>query len=105
MRALKPGDPPFVGGYRLLGRLGAGGMGVVYLARSTGGALVALKVIRAEYAADHDFRARFRREAEAASGLTGQWVIPVTAAEPAARGPWLATAFVPGPSLAEAVTL
>ncbi|WP_326763053.1 bifunctional serine/threonine-protein kinase/ABC transporter substrate-binding protein [Streptomyces phaeochromogenes] len=105
MRALKPGDPPFVGGYRLLGRLGAGGMGVVYLARSTGGALVALKVIRAEYAADHDFRARFRREAEAASGLTGQWVIPVTAAEPTAREPWLATAFVPGPSLAEAVTL
>ncbi|MEV0555298.1 bifunctional serine/threonine-protein kinase/ABC transporter substrate-binding protein [Streptomyces sp. NPDC050597] len=105
MRALKPGDPPFVGGYRLLGRLGAGGMGVVYLARSTGGALVALKVIRAEYAADHDFRARFRREAEAASGLTGQWLTPVTAAEPAAREPWLATAFVPGPSLAEAVTL
>ncbi|MFI1482723.1 bifunctional serine/threonine-protein kinase/ABC transporter substrate-binding protein [Streptomyces sp. NPDC020747] len=105
MRALKPGDPPFIGGYRLLGRLGAGGMGVVYLARSTGGALVALKVIRAEYAADHDFRARFRREAEAASGLTGQWVVPVTAAEPAAREPWLATAFVPGPSLAEAVTL
>ncbi|MEU4616020.1 bifunctional serine/threonine-protein kinase/ABC transporter substrate-binding protein [Streptomyces umbrinus] len=105
MRALKPGDPPFVGGYRLLGRLGAGGMGVVYLARSTGGALVALKVIRAEYAADHDFRARFRREAEAASGLTGQWLVPVTAAEPAAREPWLATAFVPGPSLAEAVTL
>ncbi|MDQ0952243.1 ABC-type branched-subunit amino acid transport system substrate-binding protein [Streptomyces phaeochromogenes] len=105
VRALKPGDPPFVGGYRLLGRLGAGGMGVVYLARSTGGALVALKVIRAEYAADHDFRARFRREAEAASRLTGQWVIPVTAAEPAAREPWLATAFVPGPSLAEAVTL
>ncbi|MEU9877140.1 bifunctional serine/threonine-protein kinase/ABC transporter substrate-binding protein [Streptomyces phaeochromogenes] len=105
MRALKPGDPTTVGGHRLLGRLGAGGMGVVYLARSTGGALVALKVIRAEYAADHDFRARFRREAEAASGLTGQWVTPVTAAEPAAREPWLATAFVPGPSLAEAVTL
>ncbi|MCX4908410.1 bifunctional serine/threonine-protein kinase/ABC transporter substrate-binding protein [Streptomyces sp. NBC_00878] len=105
MRALKPSDPPFVGGYRLLGRLGAGGMGVVYLARSTGGALVALKVIRAEYAADHDFRARFRREAEAASGLTGRWLVPVTAAEPTAREPWLATAFVPGPSLAEAVTL
>ncbi|MGW3936003.1 bifunctional serine/threonine-protein kinase/ABC transporter substrate-binding protein [Streptomyces phaeochromogenes] len=105
MRALRPGDPPFVGGHRLLGRLGAGGMGVVYLARSTGGALVALKVIRAEYAADHGFRARFRREAEAASGLTGRWVVPVTAAEPEAREPWLTTAFVPGPSLAEAVAL
>ncbi|MER5899794.1 bifunctional serine/threonine-protein kinase/ABC transporter substrate-binding protein [Streptomyces mirabilis] len=105
VHALKPGDPPFVGGHRLLGRLGAGGMGVVYLARSTGGALVALKVIRAEYAADHDFRTRFRREAEAAGGLTGRWVVPVTAAEPAAREPWLATAFVPGPSLAEAVAL
>ncbi|MGA5501119.1 bifunctional serine/threonine-protein kinase/ABC transporter substrate-binding protein [Streptomyces umbrinus] len=105
MRALRPGDPPFVGGHRLLGRLGAGGMGVVYLARSTGGALVALKVIRAEYAADHGFRTRFRREAEAASGLTGRWLVPVTAAEPEAREPWLTTAFVPGPSLAEAVAL
>ncbi|MEV2196715.1 bifunctional serine/threonine-protein kinase/ABC transporter substrate-binding protein [Streptomyces phaeochromogenes] len=105
VRALRPGDPPFVGGHRLLGRLGAGGMGVVYLARSTGGALVALKVIRAEYAGDHGFRARFRREAEAASGLTGRWLVPVTAAEPEAREPWLTTAFVPGPSLAEAVAL
>ncbi|MDQ1028978.1 ABC-type branched-subunit amino acid transport system substrate-binding protein [Streptomyces umbrinus] len=105
VRALRPGDPSSVGGHRLLGRLGAGGMGVVYLARSTGGALVALKVIRAEYAADHGFRARFRREAEAASGLTGRWLVPVTAAEPEAREPWLTAAFVPGPSLAEAVTL
>jgi ABC-type branched-subunit amino acid transport system substrate-binding protein len=105
VRALKPGDSPFVGGYRLLGRLGAGGMGVVYLARSTGGALVALKVIRAEYASDHDFRARFRREAEAAAGLSGRWVVPVTAAAPQDPEPWLATAFVPGPSLAEAVAL
>uniref|UniRef100_A0AAU2AJ86 Bifunctional serine/threonine-protein kinase/ABC transporter substrate-binding protein n=1 Tax=Streptomyces sp. NBC_00093 TaxID=2975649 RepID=A0AAU2AJ86_9ACTN len=105
MQPLKPGDPPFVGGHRLLGRLGAGGMGVVYLARSTGGALVALKVIRAEYAADPGFRTRFRREAEAAGGLTGRWLVPVTAAEPDAHEPWLATAFVPGPSLAEAVEL
>ncbi|WP_328499391.1 bifunctional serine/threonine-protein kinase/ABC transporter substrate-binding protein [Streptomyces sp. NBC_00414] len=105
MRPLKPGDPRSVGGHRLLGRLGAGGMGVVYLARSAGGTLVALKVIRAEYAADHDFRTRFRREADAAGGLTGRWVVPVTTAQPEAPEPWLATAFVPGPSLAEAVAL
>ncbi|WP_405615682.1 bifunctional serine/threonine-protein kinase/ABC transporter substrate-binding protein [Streptomyces sp. NBC_01508] len=101
---LKAADPPAVGGYRLLGRLGAGGMGVVYLARSAGGVLVALKVIRAEYAADHGFRVRFRREAEAAGRLAGRWVVPVVAAAAEAREPWLATAFVPGPSLAEAVT-
>lgn len=103
MRALKGADPEAIGGYRLLARLGAGGMGVVYLARSEGGGLVALKVIRAEYAADPGFRARFRREAESARRLRGRFVVPVTAADPDAREPWLATAFVPGPSLAEAV--
>ncbi|WP_405825048.1 bifunctional serine/threonine-protein kinase/ABC transporter substrate-binding protein [Streptomyces sp. NBC_00838] len=102
---LKGADPPAVGGYRLLGRLGAGGMGVVYLARSPGGALIALKVIRAEHAADHGFRVRFRREAEAAGRLTGRWVVPVVAAAAREREPWLATAYVPGPSLAEAVAL
>ncbi|WP_329385422.1 bifunctional serine/threonine-protein kinase/ABC transporter substrate-binding protein [Streptomyces sp. NBC_01716] len=105
IQPLKAADPPAVGGYRLLGRLGAGGMGVVYLARSPGGALIALKVIRAEYAADHGFRVRFRREAEAAGRLTGRWVVPVVAAAAEEREPWLATGFVPGPSLAEAVTL
>ncbi|GAA2429236.1 hypothetical protein GCM10010433_31780 [Streptomyces pulveraceus] len=103
MRPLTPDDPRTIGEYRTLVRLGAGGMGVVYLARSPGGALAAVKVIRAELAADPGFRARFRRESEAAGRVTGPWVVPVTGADTEAREPWLATAFVPGPSLAEAV--
>ncbi|WOX16452.1 bifunctional serine/threonine-protein kinase/ABC transporter substrate-binding protein [Streptomyces sp. N50] len=103
MRALRAEDPEELGGHRLLARLGAGGMGVVYLARTADGSLLALKVIRAEYAADPAFRARFRREVMLATGLTGRWVVAVTAADTEAREPWLATAFVPGPSLAEAV--
>ncbi|MFF3363826.1 bifunctional serine/threonine-protein kinase/ABC transporter substrate-binding protein [Streptomyces misionensis] len=103
MRPLTAQDPVSVGGHRLLARIGAGGMGVVYLARSEGGALAALKVIRAEHAADPGFRARFRREAQAAARVDGRWTAPVTAADPEAAEPWIATAFVPGPSLAETV--
>ncbi|MFJ9327716.1 ABC transporter substrate-binding protein [Streptomyces sp. NPDC101230] len=103
MRPLTSQDPRTVGPYRTLARLGAGGMGVVYLARSAGGALAAVKVIRAEHAADPGFRARFRREAEAAGRITGPWVVPVLGADTEAREPWLATAFVPGPSLGEVV--
>lgn len=103
MRPLTSDDPRTIGEYRTLVRLGAGGMGVVYLARSPGGALAAVKVIRAEHAADPGFRARFRREAEAAGRVTGPWVVPVAGADTEAREPWLATAFVPGPSLAETV--
>ncbi|MFJ5265147.1 bifunctional serine/threonine-protein kinase/ABC transporter substrate-binding protein [Streptomyces sp. NPDC088387] len=104
MRALRPEDPETLGGHRLLARLGAGGMGTVYLARAADGTPVALKVIRAEYAADPAFRARFRREVRLAGGISGRWVVPVTAADAEADSPWLATAFVAGPSLAEAVT-
>ncbi|MCD2465120.1 bifunctional serine/threonine-protein kinase/ABC transporter substrate-binding protein [Streptomyces sp. MBT42] len=105
MQPLRKADPSAIAGYRLLGRLGAGGMGVVYLARSGGGALAALKLIRAEHAADPGFRERFRREAAAAERITGRWVVRVLGADPEAREPWLATEFVPGPSLAEAVAL
>ncbi|MHA4817502.1 protein kinase domain-containing protein [Streptomyces aculeolatus] len=103
MRALRADDPEELGGHRLLARLGAGGMGVVYLARGGDGSLVALKVIRPEHAANPAFRARFRREVRLATGLAGRWVVPVTAADAEARAPWLATAFVPGPALVEAV--
>lgn len=103
MRPLTSDDPRTIGEFRTLVRLGAGGMGVVYLARSSGGALAAVKVIRSEHAADPGFRARFRREAEAAARITGPWVVPVTGADTEAPEPWLATAFVPGPSLGEVV--
>ncbi|MEV6126728.1 bifunctional serine/threonine-protein kinase/ABC transporter substrate-binding protein [Streptomyces violaceusniger] len=103
MRSLTADDPEDIGGHRLLARLGAGGMGVVYLARTAGGALVALKTIRAEHAADPAFRARFRREVTAVRGLTGHGLVPVVAADTEAQEPWLATEFIPGPSLAEAV--
>ncbi|WP_367319345.1 bifunctional serine/threonine-protein kinase/ABC transporter substrate-binding protein [Streptomyces sp. HUAS ZL42] len=103
MDPLRTSDPARLAGYRLLGRLGAGGMGVVYLARSAGGTLVALKVIQAEYAEDADFRERFRREADTARRMTSPWVASLVDADPEAAEPWLATSFVPGPSLGEAV--
>ncbi|MGI5359418.1 bifunctional serine/threonine-protein kinase/ABC transporter substrate-binding protein [Streptomyces sp. CA-252508] len=105
MDALCGSDPARIAGHRLLGRLGAGGMGVVYLARTPGGALVALKVIQGEYADDTGFRDRFRREVEIARRVTSRWSVGLADADPDAAEPWLATEFVPGPSLAEAVAL
>jgi ABC-type branched-subunit amino acid transport system substrate-binding protein len=104
MEQLLPSDPAHLGGNRLLGRLGAGGMGVVYLARTRAGAPAAVKVIQPEYAEQPEFRARFRREAASARRVTSPYVVPVLGADTEAEAPWLATAFVPGPSLAEAVT-
>ncbi|MGP4085201.1 bifunctional serine/threonine-protein kinase/ABC transporter substrate-binding protein [Streptomyces sp. KR55] len=100
---LTPSDPARIGGHRLLARLGAGGMGVVYLGRAESGELAAVKVILPEYADQPEFRARFRREVAAAGGVDSPWAVPVTGADPDAPAPWLATAFVPSPSLAEAV--
>ncbi|MFD3924088.1 bifunctional serine/threonine-protein kinase/ABC transporter substrate-binding protein [Streptomyces sp. NPDC058595] len=101
---LVPTDPAHIGGHRLLARLGAGGMGVVYLGRTESGELAAVKVILPEYADQPEFRARFRREVTAARRVDSPWAVSVTGADPDASAPWLATAFVPGPSLAEAVT-
>ncbi|MFF3945702.1 bifunctional serine/threonine-protein kinase/ABC transporter substrate-binding protein [Streptomyces sp. NPDC001902] len=103
MDQLLPADPAWIGGHRLVARLGAGGMGVVYLARSPHGAWVALKVIRAEHAEDPGFLARFRRETELATRLSSRWTVPVLTADADARSPWLATAYVPGLPLNEAL--
>ncbi|MCX5144050.1 bifunctional serine/threonine-protein kinase/ABC transporter substrate-binding protein [Streptomyces sp. NBC_00338] len=103
MEPLRSTDPARIAGYRILGRLGAGGMGVVVLGRSPGGSLAAIKVIRAEYADDAGFRTRFRREVSIARQVSNRWAVPVVDADTEAASPWLATEFVPGPSLSEAV--
>jgi serine/threonine protein kinase len=104
MHALEPSDPRVIGPYRLLGRLGAGGMGQVFLGLSTGGRPVAVKVVRAELAADPEFRARFGREIAAARKVSGLYTAAVVDADTDGSVPWLATVYVAGPSLAQAVT-
>ncbi len=96
-------DPLRVGGYRIVGRLGSGGMGWVYLARSRAGRPVAVKVVRPELVADRAFRMRFAREVAAAGAVSGAYTAAVVDADPDADLPWLATVYVPGPSLSEAV--
>lgn len=103
MEPLGADDPRVIGTYRLLGRLGAGGMGRVYLGRSAGGRTVAVKSVHAQFAADDQFRARFRREVESARRVGGAWTAPVLDADPDAPVPWVATGYVAGPSLTRAV--
>ena len=100
---LQPDDPREIGPYRLLGQLGTGGMGQVFLGMSAGGRPIAVKVIRTELAADPDFRARFRGEVTAAQKVSGLFTALVVDADLDCPMPWLATAYVAGPSLAEAV--
>jgi len=105
MDALQPGDPGSVGGYRLLGRLGAGGMGQVFFGVSPGGRRVAVKLIHPAHAGTAQFRERFAREIEAARRVGGFHTAPVVDADPLADPPWMVTAFIEGPSLQDDVDL
>ncbi|MEU3886043.1 PQQ-binding-like beta-propeller repeat protein [Streptomyces sp. NPDC029041] len=97
--ALRDSDPAEVGGYRIEDRLGSGGMGVVYLARSASGRRLAIKVVHSQYADDDEFRARFRREVAAARRVSGAFTAPVVDADADAPHPWMATLYIPGADL------
>lgn len=100
---LRRWDPEHIGGYVLIGRLGAGAMGQVYFARSAAGRLVAVKTIKSELAEEPDFRTRFGQEVAAARRVSGAFTASVVAADSEADIPWLATVYVPAPSLSELV--
>ncbi|GLV87704.1 hypothetical protein Slala03_73930 [Streptomyces lavendulae subsp. lavendulae] len=101
---LNPLDPRETAGYRLLARLGEGGMGTVYLSHTRGGQPVAFKVIRHEYGQDPDFRRRFEQEVRAARRVQGYHLVPVVDHDTTGPLPWIASAFVPGLTLADALT-
>ncbi|WP_455358164.1 serine/threonine-protein kinase [Streptomyces sp. SYSU K21746] len=101
--ALSADDPREIGGYRLHARLGSGGMGVVYLAYTPGGRPIALKAVREEFAGDPEFRQRFAQEVASAQRIHGLFTAQVVASGVDAPTPWLATAYVPGPSLQQVV--
>ncbi|MEU8432346.1 serine/threonine-protein kinase [Streptomyces sp. NPDC029216] len=103
MEQLHPSDPHHIGPYRLLSRLGAGGMGQVYLARSDRGRTVAVKLVHPGLAAREEFRSRFRHEVAAARRVGGAWTAPVLDADTEAGIPWIATGYVAGPSLRQVV--
>src|SRR3954471_6511885 len=98
-----PGDPQSIGRYRVVGRLGEGGMGVVYAAVDKGGAQVAVKVIRSEHATDPGFRARFAREIELGSRARAASIAPILDSDPKATQPWMVTPLINGPTLQEEV--
>src|SRR5580658_2589941 len=104
MKPLAADDPQVIGEYRLRALLGAGGMGRVYLGLSPGGRAVAIKVVHPDLASDPEFLHRFQQEVAAARAVSGIYTAPVVASGLDERPPWLATAFVPGPSLDQVVT-
>ncbi|MFI8851054.1 protein kinase [Streptomyces sp. NPDC053499] len=103
MRSLRADDPERIGDYRLLGRLGEGGMGSVYLAQSPRGRTVAVKLVRRELSEHEEFRHRFEQEVGAARRVGGEWTAPVLDADTEADPPWVATGYIPGITLYEAV--
>ncbi|MFI0716823.1 serine/threonine protein kinase [Streptomyces inhibens] len=100
---LEGDDPRAIAGYRLTAKLGSGGMGKVYLSYTPGGRPVAIKVIRPEFSEDAEFRRRFKQEVQSAQRVQGLFTAPVIDSDAEGPSPWLATAYVPGPSLAAAV--
>jgi hypothetical protein len=104
MQNLRAWDPATVGGYELIGLLGAGGMGEVFLGRDRDGRLAAVKVVHDAFARDGEFRARFAREVATARKVRGPWTAAVIDADPDAPRPWLAAEYVNGPSLRDTVS-
>ena len=101
---LAPGDPQHLGGHQLIGLLGHGGMGRVYLGISPDGGQVAVKVMHPQYAGDTAFRERFKREAETAQRVSGPFTAKVLDSGVDERTPWLVTEYIPGPTLAQLVS-
>ena len=103
MRELRSGEPGAIGPYRLVGVIGAGGMGQVFLGIAPDGRLAAVKQVLSSLAVDPSFRTRFGREVDASRRVSGAYTAAVMDADPHAQSPWLASVFVPGPSLQDAV--
>ncbi|MDP5310109.1 MULTISPECIES: serine/threonine-protein kinase [Streptomyces] len=99
--SLRAGDPAEIGGYPLEARLGSGGMGTVFLARTSSGRPVAIKLIHQQYAGDDEFRIRFRQEVAAARRVSGAFTAAVVDAAPDAEQPWMATTYIEGHTLAQ----